>query len=247
MTGQELKRFKQLTTILTGILLSIFVAVVYLILTDQKYFIFFFKAEPSPLWRLILTQRNFEGLKNFEIFITFYLLLIFFLGGWYFKKRRLYNIEHHIEKIPTNSTLNENSIIKCGSTSKYLFFNCNYKGKPTIKMPEYARQRDPAYGSNIMKTSEEDWKKYKSAKHFYCPECGKEMYNKNLIENFKPTKQIEIFKYFAYFTLLLLFANVFIIEEFMRLQQNAYFSINVVFIALAGFLLSLIITLISKK
>jgi hypothetical protein len=247
MNEKELKNIKHISTILISVLMVVFVVIIYLIFTDQKIYYFFFQAKPTVLWSFIISPRYFNDLKNLDIFIIFYTLFIFFLGAWYFKKRRKYNIEHHIEEELTNMSLDENSIIKCGSTSKYGFLNCKYEGKATTEMPEWAKQRNPAYGSDLMKTSQEDWEKYKSAKHFYCPKCGKEMYDKNLIQNFRPVVQNELFKYFIFLTALSLFITVFIIEEFVRLQQNAYFSINSVFIALAGFLTSLIITLVLKK
>ena len=37
------------------------------------------------------------------------------------------------------SKLNQNSIIKCDNKNRFIFFNCDYKGKPTEIIPKWQK------------------------------------------------------------------------------------------------------------
>jgi hypothetical protein len=129
---------------------------------------------------------------------------------------------------------------------RFLFFNCRYTGKPTTKRPFFIKIQEPSeFGRRgLMQMSEASWKKYNSFAHYYCPACGKELFDHSLLENFQPVKQSLAYKFIAVFTASALLFNIISITNFIK---NGRTEINTVMVALAIFLVSFLALLLFRK
>lgn len=121
------------------------------------------------------------------------------------------------------SKLNKDSTIKCDNRRRCLFFNCNYSGIPTTKLPWLLRFLSPDntfLPSSYLRLSKAHWKRLSTTENYFCPKCGKHMTDKNLAENFEEIVQSPYYRIFVFGFLA---SILFLIYHIYLLATQQYF------------------------
>lgn len=239
MEKDILQKYKNKLLFVLFVLVITYLVVLLGISIDGRFYKFF--VVENKFSKLIFDVEA----ENFFAFIMITIFIFVYYGNKYFKTKRKYEIERGIEKRLTRNKINENSIIKCNNKNFYIFFNCNYVGKPSTK-----RRVGPLkilidmMDSLMFPESQISTK----IKQYYCPKCGKEIYDNNLLENFNfDFRQKNTYKIFKNLTIISFFLFFFFVEEIIRLGFDNIWAPGWLYAAILYiFILGLIMTVLLK-